>query len=209
MDERHAFWKGYKYTIHALGAAIIIVLSAAAAIGDLNSVLVLGQGHTTNRVMIFQIIAISGVLIQSAMITIGSIFCFGKIIKLVWTTSSKIAKLLRTDDRPLVFALRRRMYAYISVLSFFSVVNVIEWYLQGVFYLCGLIILFQVALHFLEFVRAGVNDLDEYELRERSISVNIECEFVSQMESIEPMSPSEVESENEGQQRNHYFSRLR
>jgi hypothetical protein len=144
----------------------------------------------------------TSILSLSAMIAIGSIFCFVKIIKLVWTTSSKIAKLLRTDDRQLVFALRRRMYTYVSVLGFLAVLTVIELlYLLGVFYVFGTIIVLQVALHFLEFVRVGVKELDEYELREGSISDAVECEGVSKMAPIEPLRPSELESEEEGKQK--------
>jgi hypothetical protein len=204
MDERYVFWKYYKYSIYALGAAIIISLPVGAFIPDQKSVPGRGQGHTNRVVQPFKIYIYSIVLMQVAMITIGSTFCFYKIIKLVWTTSSKIAKLLRTDDRQLVFALRRRMYAYISVLSFFSVLVVIEWSLLGQFYSCGVIIILQVARNFLEFVRAGVKNLDEYELRERSISDGVECEGVSQMEPIEPLSPSELESENGSKQKKWY-----
>jgi hypothetical protein len=200
MDERAAFWKYYKYSIYAFGAAIVIDMSAAAAIGDLHSVLGRDKGYS-KRVGIFKIILLFSTLIQSTMIAIGSTFCFYKIIRLVWTTSSKIAKLLRTDDRQLVFALRRRMYAYISVLYLCAVLLVIEWCFLGVFYVCGTIIILQVALHFLEFVRVGVKNLDEYELRERSISDAVACEGVSQMAAIEPLSPSELEPENEGKQK--------
>jgi hypothetical protein len=115
MDERASFWKWYKRSIYALGAAKIISLPVGAVIQDQNSVFGRGQGYT-NRVEMFKIVLLSIILIQGALIAIGSIFCSIKIIILVWATSSKLAKLLRTDDRQLVFALRRRMYAYISVL---------------------------------------------------------------------------------------------
>jgi hypothetical protein len=109
------------------------------------------------------------------MIVIGTIFCFIKIVKLVWTTSSKIAKLLRTDDRQLVFALRRKMYSYISAVALFGILFVIDFYLLGVLFSCYHAISLQIVLHFLEFFRAGVKNLGEFELRERSISTNTWC----------------------------------
>jgi hypothetical protein len=189
MDERWSFWKCYKRSIYALGAAIIISISVTAVFGETNWG---RQGHT-NR-----IILLSSTLILLAMLAIGLIFCGIKTVILVWTTSSKIAKLLRTDDRQLVFAMRRKMYAYISVIAIGSVISVTELFLLGVFYVSGITLLLQVSLHFLEFVRLGVKNLDEYELREKSISDAVPSEGVSQMASIEPMSPSELEPEIEG-----------
>jgi hypothetical protein len=66
-------------------------MSASLALGDLDSVLGRDQGPIHNRAQIFKIILGSSILIQGAMIAIGSIFCSVKIIKLVWTSSSKIA----------------------------------------------------------------------------------------------------------------------
>jgi hypothetical protein len=201
MDERFVFWKWYKRSIYALGALGLITMVSSTITGDLSSVLDVGGEGNSTRIIVYQIAIFSIFLLFIAMGGIGSIFCFGKIIKLVWTTSSKIAKLLRTDDRQLVFALRRRMYAYISAAAFCSLLSVIEFNLLGVFYVCGTIIILQVALHFLEFVRLGVKNLDEYELREGSISEDVECEGVSQMSPIKPLSPSELEPENEGKQK--------
>jgi hypothetical protein len=186
MDERYVFWKYYKYSTYALGAVILISISVEAVVGNMNSV---------------KIILFSSTLIFAAMIAIGSIFCFIKIVILVWTTSSKIAKLLRTDDRQLVFALRRRMYAYISVLALLAALTVIEWVLLSRVFSCGTIVILQVAFHFLEFVRVGVKNLDEYELRERSISAPVDCEGVSQMAPIEPLRPSELEPDSESKQK--------
>jgi hypothetical protein len=116
MDERYVFWKCYEYTIYSLGAILIITEVSSAITGDLSSVLdmALADDNST-RVFMYQIIVISSFLTLVAMVGTGVIFCFVKIVILVWTTSRKIAKLLRTDDRQLVFALRRRMYAYLSV----------------------------------------------------------------------------------------------
>jgi hypothetical protein len=161
-----------------------------------------GGEDLTTRVIVYQLVLVSSLLLFIVILLIGTVFCFVKIIILVWTTSSKIAKLLRTDDRQLVFALRRRMYAYLSVCAICAVLIVLDCILNGFEYTVFLnIIVLQVALHFLEFVRHGVASLDEYELREMGISDGVECEGVSQMDPIEPLSPSELESENAAKQK--------
>jgi hypothetical protein len=79
---------------------------------------------------------------------------------------------------------------------------VIELVLLGEFYVwnvCGAIIVLQVALNFLEFMRHGAASLDEYELREMSISDAVECENVSELAPF--ASPSELEPENEAKQK--------
>jgi hypothetical protein len=124
------------------------------------------------------------------MISIGMIFCFSKIVMLVWTTSSKIAKLLRTDDRQLVFALRRWMYAYLSLLAFFLLMTAIDLFFMNVFNIFPplSIVCLQIALHFLDFVRLGVKNLDVYELRAIGEGVaregSVECE--GSRASLEP-----------------------
>jgi hypothetical protein len=170
-----------------------------AVTGDLTAVLDAGgHGHST-RVIVYQIVIYSSAILAIAMISIGLIFCFSKIVKLVWTTSSKISKLLRTDDRPLVFELRRRMYAYISLLAFFLLMTMIDLFFMTVFniFLLLCIVCLQIALHFLEFVRLGVKNLDDYELRASSISAAIKCEGASNMELIEPIRLSELEPETD------------
>jgi hypothetical protein len=51
---------------------------------------------------------------------------FARIIELVWTSSVKIAKLLRTDDRQLVFALRRRMYYYLIPFFILTAAGIVD-----------------------------------------------------------------------------------
>jgi hypothetical protein len=163
-----------------------------------------GSGGHSTRVIVYAILIFFGAFLFVGILSIGAIFCSVKIIKLVWTTSSKIAKLLRTDDRQLVFALRRRLYAYMFAVPFCGLLSVIELFLSGTFYVCGAIIVQQVALSFLEFMRHGVASLDEYELRERSISDAVECENASEiarMAPIAPLSPSELEPESEAKQK--------
>jgi hypothetical protein len=53
-------------------------------------------------------------------------------------------------------------------------------------------------------MRHGVASLDEYDLRERSISDAVECENASEiarMAPIAPLSPSELEPESEAKQK--------
>ena len=121
----------------------------------------------------------------------GGGYCFYKIIQLVFTTSSKIAKLMRSNDRHLVIALRRRLYAYVcgstvaSMMIGFSSVNYELSHLTG-----ALVFLTnQVMLHFLEFVRTGVIELDDYELSHMSESLPMG--EVSGMVEIEPLSTNE------------------
>jgi hypothetical protein len=65
-------------------------------------------------------------------------------------------------------------------------------------FLCAIFL--QIVLH--EFVnRLGVKNLDEYELRKKSISDAVECEGVSQMASIEPMSQGGHETDIEAKQK--------
>jgi hypothetical protein len=204
MDERYVFWKCYKYTIYALGATIVITLNCSCFTGDLSSASDDGSEGYSTRVVVYGILLIFGALLLIGILSIGAIFCSVKIVILVWTTSSKIAKLLRTDDRQLVFALRRRLYVYLSVVTFCGLLSVIELFIFSIFYVCGTIIVQQVALHFLEFVRHGVESLDEYELRERSISDAVECENASdmaRMAPIAPLSPSEREPDSGAKQK--------
>jgi hypothetical protein len=201
MDERYVFWKCYKYTIYSLGAILVITEVFSCITGDSSTVHHVGGEDLSTRVIVYQLVMICSSLLFIGILSIGTLFCSVKIVILVWTTSSKIAKLLRTDDRQLVFALRKRIYTYMLAVALCGLLTAIELFSLGVFYTCGSIILQQVALHFLESLRLGVKNLDEYELRERSISEAVACEGVSQMAPIEPLRPSELEPENEGKQK--------
>jgi hypothetical protein len=201
MDERFSFWKWYKRLMFTSGAIGLIAEVSSLITGDLTSVLDLAADRKSTRVFVYQIVIFPSFLLFILMGTIGTIFCFSKIVSLVWTTSGKIAKLLRTDDRQLVFVLRRKMYAYISAVAFCCLLMLLEFNLLGMLYTFLCAIFLQIVLHFLEFVRLGVKNLDEFELREKSISDAVECEGVSQMASIEPISQSGHETDIEAKQK--------
>jgi hypothetical protein len=71
MDERYAFWQGFKYTMYALGATFCITYASAAVAGDLASLLDVGGEGNSTRVILFQVSAISTLLLFIAMFAIG------------------------------------------------------------------------------------------------------------------------------------------
>jgi hypothetical protein len=208
MDERYAFWKSYKYSIYGMGTVSFITGISCRATGDLTAVLNVGGSGHSSRVIVYQIVIFSSVPIFIGMVAFGIVFCFIEIIILVWyitlstnlnrrTTSSKIAKLLRTDDRPLVFALRRKMYVYVSAGAFISLLIIADCFLDRFAFVPVLAIVFeQLVLHFLEFVRLGVKNLDEYELISRSATIPVDLDGISNvtMDSSAPGRHSEVYS---------------
>jgi hypothetical protein len=182
-DERYAFWKGFKFLVYALTSLFVIAAIACAITGDWKSVFDFGGNH--QLVIVYQVTLVSSLLMTIALLSVGLIFCFVKIVTLVWTTSSKIAKLLRTDDRPLVFALRRKMYAYLTVFAIGAVLAILDFFLNSCELIFFLTVGFeQLSLHFLEFVRIGVANLDDYELRSKSYVAGGESECLQQVDSL-------------------------
>jgi hypothetical protein len=191
MDKRFAFWKWYKYIVYALQAICFSAIVCAAMTGDLT--VILDGGAESTRVLVFKLLLVICHPLLFVMLAAGTTFIFVKIVILVFTTSSKVAKLLRTDDRQLVFALRRRMYFFIASITTIFLCIVLDILLNKLGFVAFLVIVSeQLELHFLEFVRAGLMNLDEYELRAKSVTEPIECEGVSEM-VIESLNLSELE----------------
>lgn len=106
-----------------------------------------------------------------AMVLITAIYTFTKIVRIVFQTSSKLVKLLRTDDREKVVALRRRVFGYMSVPPVFLILGLMDSLFNSA-KLAGVLstLIYVAIIYFLDFVRAGIIKLDDWELRHQTES---------------------------------------
>jgi hypothetical protein len=84
MDERFAFWKWFKYSIYGMGTVSFIAGISCRVTGDQTAVLDVGGTGHSSRVIVYQIVIFTSVPIFIGMLAVGIVFCFGKIIILVW-----------------------------------------------------------------------------------------------------------------------------
>jgi hypothetical protein len=192
---QHIFWIWYKY----IASSLLIIAFICLAVGSISGNYQLMFDHNTKSpntlVSILRFAFYSSVLVWISLALFGILFCFSKIILKVWSSSIKITKLLRSEDRQLVFIFRRKVYAYLIIIALSATLAMLDiLFLQILFLYALTSVGFQLCLSFLEFVRQGVEKLDDYEIQEyESESVPID-EGVG-MEMIEPLSRSELSGE--------------
>lgn len=122
---------------------------------------------------------------------VGVFFCFVKIVLKVWSTSIKISKLLRSEERQQVFIFRQKIYVYLAVIALSTSLVILDLLFLRVFIYSILVITFQLCLSFLEFVRQGIEKLNVDETQSGN-SEAIPLSDVSGME-IDPLTASEID----------------
>jgi hypothetical protein len=166
---RHEFWKWYKVATVFLLSISIVCFGIGVGTGNYKSIVDIRIESPSKLITILRYVLYASTIICLLIYLVGSLYCFASIIKKVWSTSTKIAKLLRTEERNQAFALRRRMYGYLIPIAFVAIMAVIDGLFgraRFIYFLSA--VGHQLCLHFLEFVKSGLDQLDEYELHARS-----------------------------------------
>jgi hypothetical protein len=194
-SREHKFWEGYKSAVIAAIAAQLAVNGVMAYTGNTGSVLDLLSTSPSLLVTGLRIAFLVTVGFLILLIMGASTFCYYKMLWIILSTSSKLAKLKRTDDKERVLVFQRKLYALIVLAAFLSVLMTLDFIFNRIIFLflmvgmtfCGVILVSFaiVLLHLLEIIRDSIQNF--------AAAPAEEVGRVTELSEVSPFSDSQIE----------------
>jgi hypothetical protein len=196
----------YTITMFSIWALAHITVAASGMTNEVDRVDSIYPSRPLYATVLRNIRAVS-ISISAFPAAFVAIHLFYKMMQIIFATSSKIAKLKRTDDKEFVTKLHRKLMIYIVISIVATVMQILGAMLFNsifdAFVYAGWLL---ILMNLLRAIRDGVKQLDDWELQSRNRESNQEMESpVSSgpgesygMPSIEPMGSSFQSTNNSG-----------
>jgi hypothetical protein len=164
---------------------LFVVMVTTFATGNFGTLRKFGEPSSTRLVSILRIAfgLTCGILI---LLVIGaSIYCYYKMLWIILETSSKLAKMRRTENKNKVLALHRKLYSMIAFVAFLSVLLVLDFIFSRLTFLGSIVAsIAAILLHLLELIRDSIQKVGE----------RGQSELVTSLSSVAQLGDSEIEA---------------
>jgi hypothetical protein len=131
------FWNAYTNTL--VGVIILVCSAIVFNLVDNGSTIASLQPHDSSSLTLIQSISkytfLGGCGLMIVLVCFGSVYCFYQMLWIILSTSSKLAKMKRTDDKAKVIALHRKLYALVGFSGFLTVLIIADVFLNRKFFL--------------------------------------------------------------------------
>lgn len=165
----YKFWDATIKIIYAGGSMVIVWYLIITLTDNYDAIVNFGISRAPTWVAVTTVLWMILTFAFVIMVGVSAVFTFFKIVKIIFQTSAKLVKLLRTDDRYKVHALRRKVYFYVWVLPLPIMAAIPDFIFNRARFSAAFLALCPFAIvYFLDFVRSGIRDLDEWELDNQS-----------------------------------------
>jgi hypothetical protein len=128
----HTFWDRYKIAVIVATVSFLAVSGVVAATGSFGSVIDILSKSPSPLITGLKISFMATVGILILLVMGCSTYCFYQMMWIILSTSLKLAKMKRTEDKNKVLALYRRMYSMIVLAAVLSILMALDLILNRI-----------------------------------------------------------------------------
>jgi hypothetical protein len=131
----YIFWERYKIAVIVATVSYLAVNGAMAATGSFGSVIDILSESPSPLITGLKISFMATVGILILLVMGCSTYCFYQMLLIILSTSSKLAKMKRSEDKNKVLALHRRLYSLIVLAAGLSILMALDFILNCINFL--------------------------------------------------------------------------
>jgi hypothetical protein len=129
-SREHTFWEGFKIILAFLLVTFVGIIVLVTATGILGAGVLFDFSSSASTpsllLPVTRVLAFTTVILLAGSVLGASVYCYYKMLWIILSTSSKLAKIKRTEHKDKVFAMHRKLYAMIIFSGVLSVLLVLD-----------------------------------------------------------------------------------
>jgi hypothetical protein len=187
----HIFWERYKMAVIAATVSFLAVSAAIAATGTFDSIISILSPSKSSLITGLRIAFMATVGALIFLVMGCSTYCFYQMLRVILSTSSKLAKMKRTEDKNKVLALHLRLYSLIVLAAVLSILTTLDLIFNRISFLIipgltfagSILASFTIVLlHLLEIIRESILKVGQKA-----------PEYVTELSSVPMFTESQIE----------------